>query len=103
LRTAGDSSLRQRPPKSICPDQCFATIIASKLIKHFSDERRAGTILSSDLPEIVTGLIPFLGRMLVLLRVYKTRDTDERLSGQIWNIAHYAQRLAAFWRSHTGR
>jgi hypothetical protein len=49
------------------------TLIAFKLIGTFPKRVRSGTILSSDQPEIVAGLIPFIGMMLVLLQVHKTR------------------------------
>jgi hypothetical protein len=48
----------------------------SMLIGHFSDARRARAILSFDPLEILTRLIPFIGMMLVLLLVYKTRASD---------------------------
>ena len=68
--------MRQRPPKSVYPDKCFETIIAFKLIGHFSDARRPRAILSFDPLEIVTRLIPFIGVMLVSLLVYNTRASD---------------------------
>jgi hypothetical protein len=76
LSAAGNSSLRQRPAKFVYPDKCFATIITLKLIVHFSNARQAATILSSDPPKIVAGLIPSIGTMLVLLLVYQ--DTCRR-------------------------
>jgi hypothetical protein len=88
--------LLQRPPKSVYPDKCCGAIIAFKLIEHFSDARQAGTILSSDQPEIVAGLIPFIGMMLVLLLVYNARATDQGLVRRIYNLARYAERLATY-------
>ncbi len=78
---------------------CFGTIIAFKLIGHSPDARQTGAILSSDQPEIVAGLIPFIGMMLVLLLVYNTRATDRGLVRRIYNLARYAQRLATYWGS----
>jgi hypothetical protein len=76
---------------------------------HFSDARQAGTILSSHPPEIVAGLIPFVGMMLVLLPVYKIRAVDQGLVKGIYNMVRYAQRLTTYWGSqhwtmnfHTG-
>ena len=52
-------------------DKYFGTTIAFRLIGHFPDSRQAEPILCSDSPEIVAGLIPFIGMKLVLLLVYK--------------------------------
>lgn len=51
--------------------------IALKSIGHFSDAHRAGTILCSDPPEIVSGLIPFVGMMLVLWLMHKIRAFEQ--------------------------
>jgi hypothetical protein len=55
---------------------------------------RQGQFFSSEQPEIVAGLIPVIGMMLVLLLVYNIRATDQGLARRIYNLAHYAQRLA---------
>jgi hypothetical protein len=66
------------------------------LIGHASDARQTGTILSSDQPEIVAGLIPLIGMMLVLLLVYNVRATDQGPVRRIYNLARYAQHLATY-------
>ena len=61
----------------------IGTIIAFKLIGHFSDARQAAATHSFDPIVIVAGLIPFLGMILVLLLVRNTRATDEGLVRRI--------------------
>jgi len=56
----------------------------------------ASSHVSSDQPKIVAGLIPFIGMMLVLFLVYKTRATDEGLVRRIYDMARYAQRLTTY-------
>jgi ACS family hexuronate transporter-like MFS transporter len=61
----------------------IGTIIAFKLIGHFSDARQATATHSFDPIVIVAGLIPFIGMMLVLLLVRNTRATDQGLVKRI--------------------
>jgi MFS transporter, ACS family, hexuronate transporter len=61
----------------------IGTIIAFKLIGHFSDARQATATHSFDPIVIVAGLIPFLGMILVLLLVRNTRATNEGLVRRI--------------------
>ena len=61
----------------------IGTIIAFKLIGHFSDARQAGATHSFDPIVIVAGLIPFIGMILVLLLVRNTRATDQGLVRRI--------------------
>jgi MFS transporter, ACS family, aldohexuronate transporter len=61
----------------------IGTIIAFKLIGHFSDARQAATTHSFDPIVIVAGLIPFIGMVLVLLLVRNTRATDQGLVRRI--------------------
>jgi ACS family hexuronate transporter-like MFS transporter len=61
----------------------IGTIIAFKLIGHFSDARHAGATHSFDPIVIVAGLIPFIGMILVLLLVRNTRATDQGLVRRI--------------------
>jgi ACS family hexuronate transporter-like MFS transporter len=61
----------------------IGTIVAFKLIGHFSDARQAAATHSFDPIVIVAGLIPFLGMILVLLLVRNTRATDEVLVRRI--------------------
>ena len=61
----------------------IGTIIAFKLIGHFSDARTATTTHSFDPIVIVAGLIPFLGMILVLLLVRNTSATDQGLVRRI--------------------
>jgi len=61
----------------------IGTIIAFKLIGHFSDVRQAAATHSFDPIVIVAGLIPFLGMVLVLLLVRNTRATDQGLVRRI--------------------
>jgi MFS transporter, ACS family, hexuronate transporter len=61
----------------------IGTIIAFKLIGHFSDARQAGTTHSFDPIVIVAGLIPFIAMILVLLLVRNTRATDQGLVRRI--------------------
>ena len=61
----------------------IGTIIAFKLIGHFSDARRATTTHAFDPIVIVAGLVPFVGMILVLLLVRNTRATQEGLVRRI--------------------
>jgi MFS transporter, ACS family, aldohexuronate transporter len=61
----------------------IGTIIAFKLIGHFSDARQAAAAHSFDPIVIVAGLIPFLGMILVLLLVRNTRATEQGLVRRI--------------------
>jgi len=61
----------------------IGTIIAFKLIGHFSDSRKAGATHSFDPVVIVAGLIPFIGMILVLLLVRNTSATDQGLVRRI--------------------
>jgi MFS transporter, ACS family, hexuronate transporter len=61
----------------------IGTIIAFKLIGHFSDARQAVGTHSFDPIVIVAGVIPFIGMILVLLLVRNTRATDEGLVRRI--------------------
>ncbi len=61
----------------------IGTIIAFKLIGHFSDARQAAATHSFDPIVIVAGLIPFVGMILVLLLVRNTRATDQGLVRRI--------------------
>src|SRR5262249_47694514 len=55
----------------------IGTIIAFKLIGHFSDARQASATHAFDPIVVAAGLIPFVGMILVLLLVRNTRATDE--------------------------
>ena len=59
------------------------TIIAFKLIGHFSDARQSASTHSFDPIVVVAGLIPFIGMILVLLLVRNTRATDQGLVRRI--------------------
>jgi ACS family hexuronate transporter-like MFS transporter len=61
----------------------LGTIIAFKLIGHFSDARRGMAGHSFDPIIIVAGLVPFVGMILVLLLVRNTRATSQGLVRQI--------------------
>jgi MFS transporter, ACS family, hexuronate transporter len=61
----------------------IGTIIAFKLIGHFSDARQAVATHSFDPIVIAAGLIPFIGMILVLLLVRNTRATDQGLVKRI--------------------
>jgi ACS family hexuronate transporter-like MFS transporter len=61
----------------------IGTIIAFKLIGHFSDARPAVATHSFDPIVIVAGLIPFIGMILVLLLVRNTHATDQGLVRRI--------------------
>ena len=61
----------------------IGTIIAFKLIGHFSDARQGTATHSFDPIVIVAGLIPFVGMILVLFLVRNTRATDEGLVRRI--------------------
>jgi ACS family hexuronate transporter-like MFS transporter len=55
----------------------IGTIIAFKMIGHFSDARQASASHSFDPIVVAAGLIPFVGMILVLLLVRNTRATDQ--------------------------
>jgi MFS transporter, ACS family, hexuronate transporter len=55
----------------------IGTIIAFKMIGHFSDARQASASDSFDPIVVAAGLIPFVGMILVLLLVRNTRATDQ--------------------------
>lgn len=55
----------------------IGTIVAFKLIGHFSDARAATTTHSFDPIVIAAGIIPFVGILLVLLLIRNTRATEE--------------------------
>lgn len=61
----------------------IGTIIAFKLIGHFSDMRQAAATHLFDPIVIVAGLIPFIGMILVLLLVRNTHATDQALVRRI--------------------
>jgi MFS transporter, ACS family, aldohexuronate transporter len=61
----------------------IGTIIAFKLIGHFSDSRQASATHSFDPIVIAAGLIPFIGMILVLLLVRNTQATDQGLVRRI--------------------
>jgi MFS transporter, ACS family, hexuronate transporter len=55
----------------------IGTIIATELIGHFSDMRRARATRSFDPIVIVAGMVPFVAMILVLVLVRNTRATEE--------------------------
>lgn len=57
----------------------IGTIIAFKLVGHFSDARQATATHTFDPIVIVAGLVPFVGMVLVLLLVRNTKATEEGL------------------------
>jgi len=61
----------------------LGTIIAFKLIGHFSDARQATATHTFDPIVIVAGLVPFIGMILVLLLVRNTSATDQGLVRRI--------------------
>jgi ACS family hexuronate transporter-like MFS transporter len=61
----------------------IGTIVAFKLIGHFSDARQATAAHSFDPIVLVAGLIPLAGAILVLLLVHNSRATDEGLVQRI--------------------
>lgn len=61
----------------------IGTIIAFKLIGHFSDARQAAGTHAFDPIVIIAGLVPFIGMMLVLLLVRNTEATDQGLVRRI--------------------
>ena len=61
----------------------IGTIIAFKLIGHFSDARQAAGTHSFDPIVIVAGLLPLVGMILVLLLVRNTEATDQGLVRRI--------------------
>ena len=61
----------------------IGTIIAFKLVGHFSDVRQATATHAFDPIVMVAGLVPFVGMVLVLLLVRNTKATDEGLVRKI--------------------
>ena len=61
----------------------IGTIIAFKLVGHFSDARQATATHAFDPIIVVAGLVPFVGMILVLLLVRNNRATEE---GQVRRI-----------------
>lgn len=61
----------------------IGTIIAFKLIGHFSDARQAMGTHSFDPIVIIAGLVPFAGMILVFLLVRNTQATDQGLVRRI--------------------
>jgi MFS transporter, ACS family, hexuronate transporter len=61
----------------------IGTIIAFRLIGHYSDARQAAGTHSFDPIVIAAGLIPFAGMILVLLLVRNTRATEQGLVRRI--------------------
>ena len=61
----------------------LGTIIAFKLIGHFSDARQATATHTFDPIVIVAGFVPFIGMILVLLLVRNTSATDQGLIRRI--------------------
>ena len=61
----------------------IGTIVAFKLIGHFSDASQAVAGHSFDRIIMVAGLVPFIGMILVLLLVRNTKATDEGLLRRI--------------------
>jgi MFS transporter, ACS family, hexuronate transporter len=61
----------------------IGTIIAFKLIGHFSDARQASATHAFDPIVVAAGLIPFIGMILVLLLVRNTRATNKGLVQRI--------------------
>jgi ACS family hexuronate transporter-like MFS transporter len=57
----------------------LGTIVAFKLIGHFSDARQAMAGHSFDPIIVMAGLVPLVGMMLVLLLVRNTQATDRGL------------------------
>ena len=61
----------------------IGTIVAFKLIGHFSDARQATGTHSFDPIVIVAGLVPLLGMILVLLLLRNTEATEQGLVRRI--------------------
>ena len=61
----------------------IGTIVAFKLIGHFSDARVATATHAFDPIMIVAGLVPFVGMILVLLLVRNTKETEQGLLRRI--------------------
>jgi ACS family hexuronate transporter-like MFS transporter len=61
----------------------IGTIVAFKLIDHFSDARQAARTHVFDPIMIVAGLVPFVRVILVLLPVCNTKATDQGLGRRI--------------------
>ncbi len=61
----------------------IGTIIAFKLIGHFSDARQSTGTHSFDPIMIAAGLVPFIGMILVLLLVRNTKATEQGLVRRI--------------------
>jgi ACS family hexuronate transporter-like MFS transporter len=57
----------------------LGTIVAFKLIGHFSDARKAMAGHSFDPIIVVAGLVPLVGMILVLLLIRNTEATDQGL------------------------
>src|SRR5207249_7251304 len=61
----------------------LGTIVAFKLIGHFSDARQAMAGHSFDPIVVVAGLVPLVGMILVLLLVRNTQATEQGLVRRI--------------------
>jgi MFS transporter, ACS family, hexuronate transporter len=61
----------------------IGTIVAFKLIGHFSDARQATTTHAFDPIIIIAGLVPFVGMILVLLLVRNNEATERQLVREI--------------------
>lgn len=61
----------------------LGTIVAFKLIGHFSDARHGDAIHSFDPIILVAAVVPFIGMILVLLLVRNTRATEQGLLQRI--------------------
>ena len=61
----------------------IGTIVAFKLIGHFSDARQAATTHAFDPIIIIAGLVPFVGMILVLLLVRNNEATNRQLVREI--------------------
>jgi MFS transporter, ACS family, hexuronate transporter len=61
----------------------IGTIVAFKLIGHFSDARQAAGTHSFDPIVIIAGLVPLLGMILVLFLLRNTKATDDGLVRRI--------------------
>jgi len=61
----------------------IGTIVAFKLIGHYSDARQATGTHSFDPIVILAGLVPLVGMILVLVLVRNTEATDEGLVHRI--------------------
>ena len=61
----------------------FGTIVAFKLIGHFSDAHQVRAGHSFDPIVVVAGMVPFIGMLLVLMLVRNSRATERGLVRQI--------------------